>query len=170
MRILSWFILVYLVLGLQSGLSPYILINDAAPNLVLPIIIFLALYVPREPALLGAYIIGLMQDVISEEPLGMHALVYGVVALFVRTTQPLLHREHWMTQLLLALGGGALHATLVTLACLNPAANMDRPPFDLLLTTVLYTAALAPLMLHALHRVRGVFAFTAPPRKLPAGE
>jgi rod shape-determining protein MreD len=164
-KILSWFILVYLVLGLQSGLSPYILINDAAPNLVLPIVIFLALFVPRDPALLGAYIIGLTQDVISEEPLGMHALVYGVVALFVRATQPMLYREHWMTQLLLALGGGALHATLITLACLNPAAHMTRPPFDLLLTTVLYTTALTPLMLLVLHRIRGAFAFTTTSRK-----
>ena len=56
MRWLSWFILAYLALGLQSGLGSYIAWEGVPPNLVLIAVIFVALNAPREPALLGSFV------------------------------------------------------------------------------------------------------------------
>lgn len=163
MRFIPWLILAYVVLGLQSGLAPYIQIRDASPNLVLPVIIFIGLYAPRDSALLGTYVVGLMQDVISQYPLGTHALVYAAVTLGVRLTQPAIHREHWLTHVVLALVGGILQAIVLTIVGIRLGA---RPPVSLLLVSTLYTAAVSPLMLKPLHKIKRVFAFQ-PERKLP---
>lgn len=163
MRFIPWIILAYVVLGLQCGLGPYIQINDAAPNLVLPVIIFIALYAPRDAALLGTYIVGLMQDMISTVPLGTHALVYAAVTAAVRMTQPTIQREHWLTHVLLALSGGVLQGVVWTLAGMR---MHDRPPMSLLVTTTIYTAILSPFMLKYLHKIKRIFAFQ-PERKMP---
>lgn len=162
MRFIPWLILAYVVLGLQSGLAPYIQIQGASPNLVLPVIIFIALYAPRDAALLGTYVVGLMQDVISQYPLGTHALVYAAVTVGVRMTQPAIHREHWLTHVILALVGGAIQGMILTIVGIRMHA---RPPFSLLAISTLYTAALAPVMLVPLQKIKRIFAFV-PERKL----
>jgi rod shape-determining protein MreD len=163
MRFFPWLILAYVVLGLQSGLAPYIQVYHASPNLVLPVVIFIALYAPKDSALLGTYVVGLMQDMLSAYPLGTLALVYAPVTLLVRVTQPVIHREHWMTHLVLAVVGGAIQGVVITLVGIRTGA---RPPVSILAISTVYTAALAPVMLRPLHRMRKLFAF-APERKLP---
>lgn len=158
MRYIPWFILAYVVLGLQSGLSPYISIDGSPPNLLLPVAIFIALYAPRDAALLGTYVLGLMQDMLSLEPLGVHALVYAAVTLGVRYSQPLLFREHWITHLLLGLTGGVLHAMILVLVGFRLA---PAPPIMMLATYVLYTTAITPLMLYPLQKCKRFFGFQA---------
>lgn len=163
MRFLPCLILAYVILGLQSGLSQHIQIRDASPNLVLPVVIFIALYAPRDAALLGTYILGLMQDMLSMVPLGVHPLVYAAVTVAVRVTQPTLHREHWLTHVLLALAGGVLHGVILTIVGWRMP---PRPPVEMLVTSTLYTAVLCPILLKPLLMSRRIFGFQ-PERKLP---
>jgi rod shape-determining protein MreD len=163
MRFVPWFILAYLVLGLQSGLAPYIQIDNAPPNLVLPAVIFIALYAPRDAALLGTYVMGLMQDTISGVPLGTNALVYAAVTFGVRVTQPTIDREHWLTHVILALVGGVLQAAILTMVGMR---RHELYPWSMLIISTLYTAAVAPFILKPLHKIKRVFGFQ-PERKLP---
>ena len=163
MRYLPWFILAYLVLGLQCGLSPYIAFHNAPPNLVMPAAIFIALYAPRDAALLGTYVLGLMQDMLSQEPLGVHALLYSAVTLAVRFTQPRFYREHWMTHLLMGLIGGVTQGLILTLVSLRLP---PRPTFSLLLISAIYSTLLTPVLLLPLQKIKWIFGFK-PERRTP---
>ena len=161
MRWLSWFILAYVVLSLQSGLGSYIAWEGVPPNLVLIAVVFVALNAPREPALLGVYLMGLMQDALTQEPLGTYALSYGLVTLLVQTSQPVVYREHPLTHVSMALGGGTV--TSVVLFAQGMIWPPRRPVTELVIMC-LYTAALAPVILWPLQKGKWLFGFQATKR------
>ena len=162
MRFIPTLILAYLALGLQSGLAQHIQIRDASPNLVLPVVIFIALYASRDSALLGTYLIGLMQDMLSMVPLGVNPLMYAAITAAVRMTQPAIPREHWLTHILLGLAGGVLQGVILSIVGLRMP---PRPPVEMLLVSTLYTAALCPILLRPLLASRRIFGFQ-PERKM----
>jgi rod shape-determining protein MreD len=162
MRWIYWFILAYLALVLQAGLGPFIAWEGVPPNLVLIVVIFVALSAPREPALLSAFVMGLMQDLLTSDPLGFNAFLCGLIAWLAQLTQPVVYRDHPLTHFMLTLGATAVAAGLMLLiGSLHGAA----PPVPVLITYCIYTAVLAPLLLWPLSRLRGLFAFQ-PPRRL----
>lgn len=156
-------ILAYVVLAVQSGLGAYIAIGNTTPNLLMPVVIFIALYAPREPALMGVFILGLMQDVLSQEPLGVHPLVFAAVAAATRITQPAIHREHWVTHLVLGAAGGVLQGVIVWLVGLRMP---PKPSFGVLMISAAYTAVLTPIILRALIGMKRAFSFRRE-KKLP---
>lgn len=157
MRVIPTILLAYVVLAVQSGLAPFIAVRGASPNLMLPVVIFVALYAPREVALIGVYVLGLMQDIMSQEPLGLHPLVYAAVAFATRATQPALHRNHWITQVILAALGAGLHAIILWLVGWRMP---PRPSFEALANGAIYTFVLTPLILRGLVALRRVFVVT----------
>ena len=171
MRWLSLFILAYMAVALQIGISPYVAYRGAAPNLVLLAVIYIAIHAPRDAALLGCFTLGLFQDLVTQQPPGLFALAYGLVALFVTGTQQAVYREHPLTHFSLALAGGLMTMLLLMLhAWVRPPAprvattsGAVLPAIRLSpvveLTRVLYTALLAPFLLAVLQRGRGAFAF-----------
>ena len=163
MRVIPTILLAYVVLAIQSGLAPFIAVRGASPNLMLPVIIFIALYAPREAAFVGVYVLGLMQDVLSQEPLGLHPLVYAAVAFATRATQPALQRNHWLTQIILSVAGAALQAAVLWIAGwrMPPA-----PSFETLANAGIYTIVLTPLILRGLIAARRLFVVT-PTSRLP---
>lgn len=163
MRWISYFILAYLALGMQVGLAAHIGVNGAAPNLVLLAVIFIAINAPRDAALLGCFGLGLMQDMLTLEPLGMYALAYGIVGMFVVSTQQLVYREHPLTHFSLALVGGFMTAVLLLL---HGWTRGPLTPPTQLFTTTIYTAVLAPFVLGVLQRIKRVFSFQPARRKL----
>src|SRR5437899_56237 len=110
MRWLTYFILAYIALGLQVGLAPSMAFQGAAPNLVLICAIFIAINARREPALLGCFGLGAMQDLLTQQPLGLFALGYGLVGMFVVSTQELVYREHPLTHFSMTFSGGLITA------------------------------------------------------------
>jgi rod shape-determining protein MreD len=170
MRFLAYFILAYVTLGLQLGLGHYASFGGAAPNLVLLAVIFIAANAPREPALLGAFSLGLMQDLLGLGPPGLYAVAYGLVALVVLRTQHSAYRDHPLTQLSVALVAGLIVAFVVTIhGWVRPAGPkvVDgavaiaavRSPVGRLFVSAVYTAVLAPPALWMLNRTRRAFAF-----------
>ena len=57
--------------------------SAAPPNLVLLAALFVALNAPRKSALLGCFAMGLMQDLLTQQTLGLYALSYGMVGVMV---------------------------------------------------------------------------------------
>jgi rod shape-determining protein MreD len=171
MRWFTYFILAYLAIALQIGLSPYLAYHGAAPNLVLLAVIFIAVNAPRDAALLGCFALGVLQDLVTHQPPGLFAFSYGVVALFITSTQQMVYKGHPMTHFTLALIGGLVTAAVLLVhALVRPAAprvidiNKNILPAirlspTIALEMVLYTAILAPFVLAILQRMKGLFGF-----------
>jgi len=173
MRWLTYFILAYVMLGIQSGVSAFIPpYNGAAPNFVLLAAIFIALNAPRDAALLGCFALGVLQDLLTQQTLGVYPLAYGIVGLLVSGAQRLVHREHPVTHFSMALTGSVVVTLVLVLnGMLHPAIVRSgdvlvkvRPPIGPQIYSMLYTALLAPIVLGVLQRTRRAFAF-APGRR-----
>src|SRR3954453_12422463 len=101
MRWLPFFILAYVVLGVPGGIGSFVRLKGAELNLGLIAAVFVAANAPREPALLGAFFIGLFQDLLSLQPLGLYALSYGLVGLLVITARQVAYGDHPLTHFVL---------------------------------------------------------------------
>src|SRR5256885_17206422 len=97
MRWLAYFILAYLAIAVQIGLGPFMRYHEAQPNFVLLAGIFIALNAPRDAALLGCFCMGLIQDLVTQQPPGLFALSYGLTALVVVGSHHVVNREHPLT-------------------------------------------------------------------------
>ncbi len=115
MRWLAYFILAYVILGFQIGLGAHVQYRGAGPNLVLLAVIFISLNAPRDEAMLGSFLLGAMQDLVTVQPMGLYAFSYGLVAMLVSAVGQLAYREHPLTQLFMTLVGGMITAFLVLL-------------------------------------------------------
>src|SRR5262245_8520490 len=113
MRWVTYFILAYVVLGLQAGLSGFVQFRGAAPNMVLLCALFIALCAPRDAALLGAFGLGLMQDLLTQQPMGIYAFSYGLVAMLVVPSQSMIYREHPVTHVMMALVGSVICSMVI---------------------------------------------------------
>jgi rod shape-determining protein MreD len=168
MRWLSYFIFAYITLGAQVGLSAYLRLNGAPPNLVLLAVLFITLYAPRDVAMLAAFGLGLMQDLLTQQTLGLYALSYGLVASLLVSIGPMLNKEHPVTHAVLALVASFACAVVMLLHgwIHRPGAQARLDP-SLLLYSGLYTTLLAPFALGIIQRVRWLFGFQAARRRVP---
>ena len=164
MSFIPTILLAYLVLAIQSGIAPFIGVGGATPNLLLPVVIFIALYASREPALIGVYVIGLMQDMLSQDPLGVYPLVYAFLAIVARMTQPTIHRDHWLTHILLGLAGGTLHGAILWLVSVRLGGQ--RYSLELIFNSAIYTAITTPIILRVLVKSKRLFGFQPDRRAL----
>jgi len=164
MRWLSYFILAYVALGLQTGLASFVQYQGATPNLVLLVGVFIALNAPRDAALLGCFSLGAMQDLVTQHPLGLFALAYGLIGMFVLSTQEIVYREHPLTHFSLGLAGGLMTGAVVGLhGLIHPDQHV--PPL-MLFTSALLTAVIAPFVLGPLQKLKWMFKFQ-PKRQRP---
>ncbi|HEX4053363.1 MAG TPA: rod shape-determining protein MreD [Tepidisphaeraceae bacterium] len=156
MRWLSYFILAYVTLGLQAGVAHAMQWKTAEPNLVLLAVVFIALNAPRDAALLGCFILGVMQDLASGGTMGLFAFSYGLVALFITAIQQAVHRRHPLTHFTVALIGGILTAIILAIhGWVRPPGIHAMPLFF----TAIYSAVLAPFVIGPLQRMNRVFRF-----------
>ena len=159
MRWFSFFILAYVTLGVQVGLSGYATLGNARPNFVLIVAVFVAMNAPRDAALLGCFLLGLAQDLLTPSPFGLFALEYALLGMFVTTTQDLLYREHFLTHMTLGFVG-ALLTGLITLIhgwiypLFHGGVKVSRASIGTMITGAFYTALLAPILLFVLQRMR----------------
>jgi rod shape-determining protein MreD len=158
MRWTSFFILAYMALGLQTGISAAMQWQGAGPNLVLIAVVFVAMNAPREAALLSAFLLGAMQDLTSQGAMGLYSFSYGLAAIMVASGAKNLYREHPLTHVTLTLAAGILTAAVLSIhgwLRLRPAGE----PFTPLFYTAVYSAILAPFVLGLLQRGRRIFRF-----------
>ncbi|HTL31084.1 MAG TPA: rod shape-determining protein MreD, partial [Tepidisphaeraceae bacterium] len=118
------------------------------------------------------FALGVLQDLLTQQTLGVYPLAYGIVGILVSGAQPLVHREHPVTHFSMALTGGIVVTIVLWLhGLLHPAlvrqgemVTKVRAPIGPLIYSLLYTAILAPIVLGILQRTRRAFAF-APGRR-----
>ena len=162
---LPYILLSYVALGLQIGLTDGLSFHGGPPNLVLLAVVFICLTLPRKPALLGSFYLGLAQDCLSQHPAGLYALSYGLTALLIRGTHQVIFGQHPLAHVALTLLGGVITAIVLSIhSLIHPAAArsldnavalpaMHDAPWPLLISAV-YTALLAPGVLWLLNRAR----------------
>jgi len=165
MRWLPYILLGYVALGLQVGLTDALSFHDGPPNFVLLAVVFMCLSMPRKPALLGSFFLGLAQDCLSQHPAGLYALSYGLTALLIRGTHQVIFGHHPLAHVALTLLGGVITAVMLSLhSLIHPAAArmldssvvvpaIHDSPWPLLISAV-YTALIAPGVLWLLNRAR----------------
>ena len=167
MRWLAWFILAYVALGLQVGLAPHLRYQGAAPNFVLLAVVYIGINAPRDAALLGGFCLGVVQDLATQQPPGLFALSYGMVAMILVASHHLTSREHPLTHFSLALTGGLVTAAVLLIhSWIHPPAPGVRLSVGTEFTRVIYTALLAPFVIGVLQRVKKFFAFDSQRRKV----
>ena len=164
MRWISYFILAYLIIAIQMALAGYLRWGAASPNLVLPAAVFIAINARREHALIGAFGLGLLQDLFTQHPLGLYAFAYGLVGLFVVGTQPAVYRDHPLTHFFVTLLGSVLVALVVLFnnwayPILHAHSAQLRQPAFGIFASALYTAALAPIIMGVLGKTKPLFGF-----------
>ena len=164
MRWFPYFILAYIALGVQSGLGAFAQVGRATPNFVLLGVVFIAMNAKRDAALLGCFMLGLMQDLLTNSPLGLWAMAYGIVGLFVVNTQEVVYRDHFLTHFTLALAGGLISGAILLIhgwvyPILHPTQRPGSPGFLAVIASAFYTGLLAPVVLGVLQRSRSVFGF-----------
>lgn len=163
MRWLAYFILAYFMLGLQIGLGGHLRVGSAWPNLVLLGVIFIAINAPRDAALLGSFGLGVLQDLTTQQPLGVFAFSYGLIAMFVVSTQQVVYRAHPLTHFSLALVGSVMTGIIMLLQ--GWIRGPVTPSPMTIFYSSLYTAVLGPIVLGILGRVRRAFSFQPPRRR-----
>ena len=164
MRVWIYFTLAYVILGIQVGISGFVRAGGASPNLALLAALFIAMNAPRHAALLGCFGLGLMQDLLTQQALGLHAFSYGIVAGVIVLIAPVLVKEHPLTHVALAL----LASTIVSILMLIQGwIRGPRIGLATLMNATLYTTLLAPIVLTILQRgFRKLFAFQTARRRM----
>jgi len=179
MRWLAYFILAYVAVAVQIGLGPFLRYKGAQPNLVLLAALFVALNAPRDAALLGCFCLGVLQDLLTQQPPGLFALSYGLTAMLAVGVHQAVYREHPLTHFSLALIGGLITAAVLLIhGWVHPAAPKAVTPdgattlpairlsAGVEFIRVVYTALLAPVVLGLLQKSKRVFAFQPQRRKV----
>lgn len=157
MRPLPFILFAYVAVAMQVGLAPYVRVGPVGINLVLVAVVFLVLHAPREAALTGAFVLGLMQDLVSSQPLGTWAFIYAFAALVCIGTQRIVHGSHPLTHLAVALMVGVIAAVVLAIqGWLRPDV---RVPVGVALGSAVLTAVVAPAVLWFCERLTGLFGF-----------
>ncbi len=179
MRWLSYFILAYLTMAAQIGLADLLILRGAKVNLVLIAAVFIAVNAPREAALIGCFVMGMLQDLLTQNPPGLHAFAYGLTGLAVVGMQPYLSKDNPIAHMAMTLLGGVITAAVVfahsMVVPIAPAATVDGVTIDavrpylvpLIFGVIFTTLAAAPVSL-MLMRLKSVFAFQQTRRRVRA--
>ena len=158
MRWFAYYILAYVALGIQIGLSGHAQVGEARINFVLVAAAFIAANAPRNAALLGCFGLGLLQDFSTINAPGLYAISYGLMAALVAGTQRAMLGEHPATHFLLTLVGGLIAAAVLWLHGRFAPLGVAVPVGPLLVSAV-YSAVVALPLLWLLTRLKKFFRF-----------
>jgi rod shape-determining protein MreD len=181
MRWPAYFLLGYVMLGVQLGVGAVAPVRGVGPDLMLLVVVFVALNAPPAEAMLGGVLLGAMQDLVTLQPFGLFAFAYGGVGWLVGRSAEHVRRGHPLTHVAFALlGGGITGALLVAHDWFRPAgpavvsaggvvARAVRIGPRTALVSMLYTALLAPFVIGPLTRLYHLIGIDPPHRRRGGG-
>jgi rod shape-determining protein MreD len=153
----------YLLLGVQAGVGgPFLRVGGGVPDVVLVGVIFVAGNARREEGLVGCVVMGLMQDLLTSQALGVYGLAYGIVGLFVIQMREFVEREHALTYFFMGLMGGLITGGVVFVHgwVRGPGVSVEA-----VMMSAVYTAVIGVVVLEGLQRIKGIFGFRASMRR-----
>lgn len=172
MNWLMYSIVAYLIIAMQLALGDVLAWRGASPNLVLSLVVFITMHAKREEGLLGAFILGAVQDLVSQQPAGLYAFSYGLVGLFVVGARPAVYRDHPLTHLFVTLAGGLLVGAIILFnewayPVLHAITDWPKPSILGGLYRAVYSAVLAIPLLGVMARIKPAFGFRIVRGSLP---
>lgn len=158
MHLLPYILLGYVAVGVQVGLSGFVHLGRASPNLVLIVAVYLALLAPRDAARLACFALGLMQDLLTQQTLGLYAISYGLIGVIIGNSQAMVFREQPLTHAAATLVGSILTWSILLLHgwIFGPGISPAVAVYSTLLTVLL-----APLVMWGLLRLRPLLGIRA---------
>jgi rod shape-determining protein MreD len=160
MRWLSFFILAYVCLGLQQGLAPAMDFNGAIPDFVLAAVVFVALFAPRDTALLASFILGLLRDLSGNGTLGLYAFIYAMVGMMVVGARWTMDRKrHGMHFAMVFLGAVLAAIILAVHGWVHPREHGVKMPVLPLFFSAVNSAIVGVIMIAILQRIAWAFHF-----------
>ena len=171
MRWLIFTILAIAALTLQSSIAPRVAPLGARPDWLLVFVVFIALHAPPRQAIVAAWIIGGLADVMTIERVGLIAASYTLAAVAITCVRDYLFRDRASTALIVTLLACLAVRTLWTVygqSMYGPLRSMSAT----LSVDVLLASAHTALWAVPLHR--GLWGISQTlgllrPRYLPAG-
>ncbi|HEY1684456.1 MAG TPA: rod shape-determining protein MreD [Tepidisphaeraceae bacterium] len=154
MRWVPVLILIYVLLGIQSGAEPFWTVRGCKPDLGLIAVVFVALNARAQATLAIAMGVGLIQDLLSVHPLGLFALGYVLAAYFLLGLREVVYREHPLTHLSFAFLGELL---VIGILMVQGWMHGPVPAARQMLLSAAYTALAGVIILYPLQKSRGIF-------------
>ena len=173
MRWLTFAICAVGVLTLETTLAGPLSVGRVRPDWVFVLVVFFALYCPRNEAFLAAWLLGFGVDLLSIERMGLMAITYGVTALLINAVREVVFLRRAVTHFVVTLCGGLLLNAMLgvyRLAAFDACASWATVVLEGLVASV-YAAGWAIPIHHALlkfSRLLGV-RVTISPRVRAAG-
>ncbi len=166
MRAIFTLIIVYIMLGLQLGAGPFVTYRGVEPNLVLLVVVFVALNVPRDAALLTCFFIGLIQDAVSVQPLGLYAFGYGIVAVVVCWLAESVRRAHPLTHVSLSFMAAMIVGMLLLVhELIHPVSATQHIGPRVVAISAAYTTLLSPFVIGILQQLSRLTGWSAGQRR-----
>ena len=117
MRVLLWFVIMLLMVSLQSTLVPVLSLEGVRPDLILVAVVSAALSNGRETGVLCGMFGGILQDLLSAGTFGVNTLTKMLVGLFVGIYERKVNKKNLLMPLV-AVSAGTLAALLIQLVFL----------------------------------------------------
>ena len=163
MRALPFIILAIICLVLQVAVAnPALAATSlrAAPQPLLILALFVALFAKSDAALLGCWTLGFMQELAGLTTLGAGALSYGLVGLIIVRIRSSVFRDHPLSHIFLALIFGFLANEFMALRLAAKIGDFNaRLLVAQPVATAIYTALLAPCLMPLLNAMRKLMQF-----------
>ena len=149
---MSWpLILAWLIVApsAQSSVLPHVAVGHAVPDLLLLLALSVGFTVKKPDVFAAAWLIGLVRDVYSQHPLGLHALAYVMVSVVVCRLRAEFFCDHMATRMVVtaiasvAVGGLAWGLTAAAHPRLSPAAALGCVAASMFYTTLVCPLAYA---------------------------
>lgn len=165
MRWLSFFILAVVVLTLQSALLPRIELFGARPDLILVVTVFFAMHAGRRDAVLAAWLLGMLADLMTIERFGLLSLSYALIAMTVTSARDFLFRYNAFSQLVVTAAASLLIGVgwlFYRRLLFDPGGALVGDIAVTLILTPIYTGLAAPPIHGAMLVLRRSFGLTPP--------
>jgi rod shape-determining protein MreD len=160
-----WAVFVLVAVGalfMQVAVFSGLEVGGARPEMVLLIVLFFALHMKEREAAVMAWVLGLLQDLLSGGVLGIHALSFMVVALVASRFREEIFFGHILTQVLIAFPAALLVGALSLARLKVLSSSLDiNAGVECATAAAAYTALVAPFafaLLTPLKRPLGLFS------------
>ena len=153
MRWLTLVILGSLIVVVQTSVVPRFEVWGARPDLLLVLVVFVAMHARKPDAAVGAWVLGMIADLMSIERPGFLALSYMLVSILVASSRNYFFRYRSLTQLLVTFAACFVVQTvwLVYRRLLYPTGTSWWADFGVFVVlSAIYTGLFAPLSHQAL--------------------
>ena len=148
-------VLIFILLLMQTTLVRWMDVAGARPDLLLILVLFVSLNARPDDSFLTSVLVGLCKDVYSAQRFGLYTLLFAAVGVAVNLVRKDLFKEHFFTQMLVAVAcAGACNVVVSLVHMLTYGLWNGWHFLALSVAGAAYTAVVTPIGFAVLARLR----------------